>query len=125
MMPDKKALVREFLEILHSGDAQGALARAVKDPKLFIFNNEVPDGFRILAGVTPSIFENAPAREYTAQYQDGDTVISQVTIRGTTKRGEEYQNYYVFIVKFEGDKVASMTEYLDSAYANGKFAPRR
>ena len=122
-MADRKQLVREFLEILHSGDADGALARATQEPKLFIFNNEVPDGFRMLAGIIPSMFDKPPTREYTAQYEDGNTVISRITIRGTTKRGEDYQNYYLFITEFEGDKVASMTEYMDSAYANQKFAP--
>jgi ketosteroid isomerase-like protein len=118
-----KRLVREFLNVLHSGDADGALALATEHPKLFIFNNEVPDGFRMLAGIIPSMFDGLPTREFTAQYVDGDTVISQITIRGKTKGGEEYQNYYTFIVKFVGDKVASMQEYMDSAYANAKFAP--
>jgi ketosteroid isomerase-like protein len=123
MDTDKKTLVRDFLQILHSGDADGALARATASPKLFIFNNEVPDGFRMLAGIIPSMFDKPPTREFTAQYVDGNTVISRITIRGTTKGGEEYQNYYIFIMEFEGDKVASMTEYMDSAYANAKFAP--
>jgi ketosteroid isomerase-like protein len=118
-----KRLVREFLNVLHSGDADGALALATDSPKLFIFNNEVPDGFRMLAGIIPSMFDGLPTREFTAQYVDGNTVISRITIRGKTKRGEEYQNYYTFFMEFEGDKVASMTEYMDSAYANQKFAP--
>jgi len=118
-----KRLVREFLNVLHSGDADGALALAVESPKLFIFNNEVPDGFRMLAGIIPSMFDGLPTREFTAQYVDGNTVISRITIRGKTKGGEEYQNYYTFFVEFEGDKVAVMTEYMDSAYANAKFAP--
>ncbi len=118
-----KRLVREFLNLLHSGDADGALALATDKPKLFIFNNEVPDGFRMLAGIIPSMFDGLPTREFTAQYVDGNTVISRITIRGKTKGGEEYQNYYAFFVDFEGDKVAAMTEYMDSAYANAKFAP--
>jgi ketosteroid isomerase-like protein len=118
-----KRLVREFLNVLHSGDADGALALATESPKLFIFNNEVPDGFRMLAGIIPSMFDGPPTREFTAQYVDGNTVISRITIRGRTKGGEEYQNYYTFFVEFEGDKVASMTEFMDSAYANQKFAP--
>ena len=118
-----KRLVREFLNVLHSGDAEGALALATDNPKLFIFNNEVPDGFRMLAGIIPSMFDGLPTREFTAQYVDGNTVISKITIRGKTKGGEEYQNYYTFFVEFAGDKVASMTEYMDSAYANQKFAP--
>jgi ketosteroid isomerase-like protein len=118
-----KKLAREFLEILQSGDADGALALATENPRLLIFNNEVPDGFRMLAGIIPTMFNTLPTREFTAQWVDGNTVINQVTIRGTTKRGEEYQNYYLIILTFEGDKVAVMQEYMDSAYANQKFAP--
>jgi ketosteroid isomerase-like protein len=116
-----KALVREFLETLHSGDVEGALARTTPDAVVMIFNNVLPDGFRMLGGMIPVLFDGAPTREYTAQFVDGDTVISQVTIRGVTKKGEEYQNYYLIICTFEGDKISKMQEYIDSAYANAKF----
>jgi ketosteroid isomerase-like protein len=117
-----KTLVREFLDVLHSGDIDGALARTTKDPVLMIFNNAVPDGFRMLAGMVPALFNGTPpTREYTAQFVDGDTVISQITVRGTTQKGEEYQNYYLILCTFEGDKIAKMQEYMDSAYANAKF----
>ncbi len=116
-----KALVREFLDVLHSGDIDGALARTTAEPVLMIFNNVIPDGFRMLAGMVPALFDGPPTREYTAQFVDGDTVLSQITIRGTTKKGEEYQNYYLIICTFEGDKIAKMQEYIDSAYANAKF----
>jgi ketosteroid isomerase-like protein len=116
-----KALVREFLDVLHSGDIDGALARTTAEPVLMIFNNVIPDGFRMLAGMVPALFDGPPTREYTAQFVDGDTVLSQITIRGTTKKGEEYQNYYLIICAFEGDKIAKMQEYIDSAYANAKF----
>lgn len=87
-MADKKQLAREFLEALYSGDADGALARAVESPKMFNFNSEVADGFRILAAAMPAIYERPPTREYTAQYIDGDTVINQVNIHVTTKYAE-------------------------------------
>jgi ketosteroid isomerase-like protein len=119
---DKKRLVREFLEILHGGNTEGALALTTGDAKLLIFNNEVPNGFQMLGGMIPALFNSGPTREYTAQWVDGDTVISAVTIRGDTKGGETYENPYLIIIKFVGDKVASMQEYMDSAYANQKFA---
>lgn len=122
VMADKKQLAREFLELLYSGDADAALARAVDSPRLLNFNTEVVNGFRLLAGAMPAIYETPPTRNYTAQYVDGDTVISQITISGTTKRGENYRNYYLVIIKLAGDKIASMQVYTDSAYANAKLA---
>ena len=125
MVTDKKQLAREFLEALYSGDAEGALARAVESPKMFNFNSEVANGFRMLAAAMPAIYDKPPTREYAAQYVDGDTVINQVTIHGTTKHAEEYRNYYLVIIKLADDKVASMQIYTDSAYANAKLAPFR
>jgi len=119
---DKKRLVREFLEILHNGDVDGAMARATANPKLLIFNGEVPDGFRMLGGLVPSLFKGSPTREYTAQWVDGDTVISRITIRGETQKGEQYDNAYLIICWFEGDKISQMQEFMDSSYANAKFA---
>ena len=124
-MADKKQLVRAFLETLYSGDADGALAWAIDAPKMFNFNTEVADGFRLLANAMPAIYHTPPIPEFTAQYVDGDTVISQVTISGTMKHGEEYRNYYLVIIKLVADKVASMQVYTDSAYANAKFAALR
>ena len=124
-MADKKQLASEFLELLYSGDADGALARAVDRPRLFNFNTEVVNGFRMLAGAMPAIYETPPNRDYTAQYVDGDTIINQITISGTTKHGEDYRNYYLVIIKLAGDKIASMQVYTDSAYANAKLAAFR
>ena len=119
---DKKRLVREFLEILHKGDVDGALKRTTANPKLLIFNGEMPDGFRMLGAMVPALFKSGPTREYTAQWVDGDAVISAITIRGETKGGDTYENAYLIICTFEGDKIAVMQEYMDSAYANTKFS---
>jgi ketosteroid isomerase-like protein len=122
MSEDKKRLVREFLEILHSGDVDGALKRTTSNPKLLIFNGEMPNGFQMLGGMIPALFASGPTREYTAQWVDGNTVLSAITIRGDTKGGDTYENAYLIICTFEGDKIAVMQEYMDSAYANTKFA---
>jgi ketosteroid isomerase-like protein len=125
VMADKTQTAREFLELLYSGDADGALARAVENPKLFNFNRAVAGGFRILAAAMPAIYDQPPTRDYTAQYVDGDTVINQITISGITKHGEDYRNYYLVIITLAGEKVASMQVYMDSAYANAKLASFR
>lgn len=118
----KKALVREFLERLHAGDADGALARMTDNPSFLVFNNEMPGGVRGFSAMVPMLFKQGPAREYTAQYADGDTVISEITIRGTTNKDESYENYYLIICHFVGGKIAKVREYMDSGYANQKFA---
>jgi ketosteroid isomerase-like protein len=121
----KKALVREWLETAQSGDADGALARMTDDPAFVIFNNALPgkEGIRGFCGMVTTLFTAPPTREFTAQYVDGDTVISQMTVRGNTKKNELYENYYVVIAHLVGDKIAKIQEYMDSAYAGAKFAP--
>jgi ketosteroid isomerase-like protein len=123
VMSDKKQIPREFLERLYEGDADGALARAVESPEMFNFTTKVDNGFRMLAAAMPAIYKEPPTRDYTAQYVDGDTVITQVTVSGALKHGGDYRNHYLVIIKLTDDKVASMQVYTDSAYANAKLAP--
>jgi len=118
-----KRVVEEFLNCLHKGDVEGALARTTGNPEFLIFNNAIPNGVRTLCGMLPAIFKEGPEREYTGQYVDGNTVISQITIRGTSTLGKQYQNYYLIICHFTGDKISKVQEYLDSAYASTVFPP--
>ena len=119
---DRKALVRTFLERLHAGDVDGALSRMTEHPSFLVFNGEMPGGIRGFAAMVPLLFKDGPTREYTAQYADGDAIISEVTIRGTTNKDEQYENYYLIICHFVGDKISKVREYMDSAYAGQKFA---
>ena len=47
--------------------------------------------------------------------EEGDTVVclSEGVMRSRT--GREYNNRYAFIFKFDGGKISSITEYLDTA----------
>ena len=116
-----KKTVREFLELLHTGQTEPALAHTTGNPDFIIFNNPFPGGARAFSGLAKSLFTDGPRREYTAQFVDGDTVISQVTIRGTTIKGDQYENYYLIVCTFAGGKIDRLQEYMDSAYANTKF----
>ena len=42
-------------------------------------------------------------------------------MRGKTKTGRDYENYYVLVYEFEGDKIARIWEYLDKDYTNRIF----
>jgi len=45
---------------------------------------------------------------------EGDIVAVQARGRSKTKRGEDYNNTYCIVYRFEGGKVAEITEYLDT-----------
>lgn len=117
----RKKLVREFLELLQTGQTDAALALTTGNPDLLVFNNPIPGGARALSQMVKAMFTDGPYRTFDAQYVDGDTVISQLTITGTTAKGGEYKNHYLIICKLKGDKVDHMQEYMDSAYANKAF----
>lgn len=116
-----KQTVRKFFEVLDAGEADAALAFTTGNPDFLIFNNPFPGGTRGFCGLSKSVLSEGPDREYMAQFVDGDTVISQVTVRGTTMKGELYENYYLIICTFKADKIDRIQEYNDSAYAHAKF----
>jgi ketosteroid isomerase-like protein len=53
---------------------------------------------------------------------EADCVAVQFILRAlTTRRGEPYENYYLFMFRCEDGKIAEYWEYLDSAYASAKL----
>jgi ketosteroid isomerase-like protein len=53
---------------------------------------------------------------------EGDCVVAQFILRAlTTRRGEPYENYYLFMFRCEDGRIAEYWEYLDSAYASAKL----
>lgn len=47
---------------------------------------------------------------------EDDMVVSHHTLRTVTADGLDYENQYVFVFRFDGDKVAEVWEHLDTAY---------
>jgi ketosteroid isomerase-like protein len=48
---------------------------------------------------------------------DGEYVVVQAEGRATTKKGKPYNNAYCFLYRIAGDKIAEVTEYLDTDLA--------
>lgn len=48
---------------------------------------------------------------------EDDHVVYQFTMRCKTKRGRDYENDYLFLVKLEGGKIRRFQEYWDSKLA--------
>ncbi len=117
----KKSLVRDFLTAMQSGNADAALALTTGEPSFRVFNNEMPGGLRGFCSFIPTLFKEGPHRVFTGQWVDGDTVISQLTITGTTSKDTAYENYYIIICRLDGGKVAALQEYMDTANANKAF----
>lgn len=50
-----------------------------------------------------------------ALYVDGDTTIAELLSEATTAEGAAFANRYCWVCRFDGDTIASVRAYLDSA----------
>ena len=48
--------------------------------------------------------------------ESGDMVAAQASLHATRVTGAPYDNDYVFLFRFEGEQIAEIWEYLDTAY---------
>lgn len=55
--------------------------------------------------------------EFRKVYCDGDTVVVELTNRGKTARGKQYENEYCFIFEIEDGKIRRIREYVDTQKA--------
>jgi ketosteroid isomerase-like protein len=59
--------------------------------------------------------------EFHDVLQDGDRVVVHCTLRALTREGAEYENHYLMLYRFAGERIAEAWEYTDTAYAFGRF----
>ena len=116
---------KAFLETFASRDADAILAEMTDEPSWWFFGNPRygKEGVLSILAASVSLYRaGSTRRTYQGAYEDGDVAILQSTLEAITFKGEPYENRYVLFVHFEGDKVSRVEEYLDTAYANEKFA---
>jgi ketosteroid isomerase-like protein len=122
-----KELVRSFLGVLSSGDLDGlarffddrstwAVASAEGGRPLRTGPTEIVEKF--LRPVREGMFEPAqPKVEPEHIWAEGPWVTVEARGRGQLKNGNAYDNRYVFIVEVAGEKIRTIREYMDTAYA--------
>ena len=119
---DQKDIVRKFWEGLDNGDLDSQLALLADDAVFTVTGTTGVSGVhRGLEGVRThmerfgSLIEPGPRMNLVELIGEGDTVVclSQAVMRSRT--GREYNNRYAFVFKFDGPRISSITEYLDTA----------
>ena len=123
--PTRKALALEFLDLLASRDVDRVLERMTSDPSWAFFAQRFPGqaGVRsILEAAYELYIPGSQERDIDAVYCDGETVIIKTTMRAKTFKNEDYENLYIMIVHFEGEKIRHVEEFMDTAYGNEKFS---
>jgi ketosteroid isomerase-like protein len=71
-----------------------------------------------LAGMMDRLDASKPlSQELKHVVADGATAVAEWTSRATTVDGQTYENDYAVVFEVEGDKIAAVREYFDTAYA--------
>ena len=120
-MEGRKEAVRKFWEGLNDGDLDSQLELLADDAMFSVTgttgvsgDHRGVDGVRAHLERFGSLIEPGPRMNVVELIEEGDTVVclSEGVMRSRT--GREYNNRYAFVFKFDGRKISSITEYLDT-----------
>ena len=119
---EMKATVRAFWESMNNGDLEAQLALCTDDVEFTVTGTTPVSGSnRGLEAVRGhferfgALIESSPNMTVKELIADGNTVVCLSEGTMTAKTGIEYNNRYAFVFLFMDDKIASVTEYLDTA----------
>ncbi|MCH8062519.1 MAG: nuclear transport factor 2 family protein [Chloroflexi bacterium] len=121
-MESRKENVRKFWEGLDNGDLDSQLALLADDAVFTVTGStgvsgvhRGVDGVRAHMERFGSLIEPGPRMNVVELIGEADTVVclSEGVMRSRT--GREYNNRYAFVFRFDGPKISSITEYLDTA----------
>jgi uncharacterized protein len=129
---DNKALLRQYVEALQSGDGQAVRSFFAEDATWTLHAGELPmsgtwtgrdrimDGFfaTAMANYQPGSIE----LEITALIAEQDQVVLQWTSRARTRDGRAYENGCVGVFTVRGGKIQAVREYMDTLYAGNAFS---
>lgn len=123
-----KAAVRAFFAATVRRD-RAALSRLLADDVCWQIPKSAPAPFGgahrgharvlelFLAGAETLFAPGTHSVEIELLLAEGDLVAAEVQMRARTVRGSDYCNQYVFLFRFEGDRIAEFREHLDTRYA--------
>lgn len=78
--------------------------------------------FNALLGQLHDLTEAGIAVSVEEVFEHPDAIIVQATSSARLRRGGEYANRYAFIARFDGNLLAEMREYSDTAHVAAVFA---
>jgi ketosteroid isomerase-like protein len=124
-----KEIARKTWEAAVKGDIDTATANISDEVSWLLPGSVSPGGplkgKQAVAGFFKSLgtaFPSGMKTEIRRVYGDGDTVLMELTNRGQTAKGKQYENEYCFVLEFEGGKIRRVREYTDTAKVKEIFA---
>jgi len=123
-MGSKRETVEEFREAIDAREFARAFKCTVAEPIWRLFASEYKGraGIEQVMGYADQLYQvDTLSKEIQSITADDERVVVRNIMRGKTKTGRDYENYYTLIYEFEGDKIATIWEYLDKDYTNRIF----
>jgi ketosteroid isomerase-like protein len=120
-MASKVDTVEEFREAIEAREFERAFKCTVDEPIWRVFASEYRGraGIERVMSYADQLYQvDTLRKEVQSVTADDERVVVRNIMRGKTKTGRDYENYYVLVYEFDGDKIATIWEYLDKDYTN-------
>jgi len=124
-----KDIARKTWEAAVKGDVDTATANISDEVSWLLPSSVNPSGplkgKQAVTGFIKSLataFPGGLKTEISRVYGEGNTVVMELTNRGQTAKGRQYENEYCFVLEFEGGKVRRVREYTDTAKVKEVFS---
>lgn len=124
MTEARHALIRRFVSALAAGDLPDDLFTA--DMTVWTTSSADPaPRARYQGGVKllQSLFPKGLAYEIDSITTEEDRGAAEVRSHGVLVNGEDFQNTYVFVFRFQGERIASVAEHFNPIPVQQKILP--
>lgn len=111
-----KATFLALFKAMKARDSQAIAAQMTDRPNWIVWGNELPgiEGIiEILKAASGYYRPETIVHDIKGLWCDGDTMIARMTMTAKTTTNKDYANEYIWIARFENDKIAEVREYLD------------
>jgi uncharacterized protein len=124
---ENKAIAFKFFERFTAGDIQGALGTMADDatwwipgkpdrsPSAGLYSKERIG--RLFVRMVAAL-EDGLTMTVISSIGEGNHVALEVVSSGNLRNGRQYRQEYHMLLSFEGGKIATVREYLDTQHAN-------
>lgn len=126
---ESKKVVEDAFGAMSRGNSEGFMQRLSDDIRWTIIGTTRYSGTfagkqqlveRLLTPIMADL-ESGIQQNVQNVVAEGDTVVVQTEGESTTKSGKPYNNTYCLVIRVADDKIAEITEYLDTELVTEAF----
>ena len=126
---ESKKIVEDAFGAMSRGDSEGFMQRLSDDIRWTIIGTTRYSGTyagkqqlveRLLTPIMADL-ESGIRQNVQNVIAEGDTVVVQTQGESMTKSGKPYNNTYCLVIRVADDKIAELTEYLDTELVTEAF----